>query len=206
MSVELKSGASADLATIDATSKALRSTFYTSGGTEIVKDPSQGIYHLPVILRMSAAVAVDSLVWSMRNGSSKTIYIDEIQLLTGFDGTVAASVSRFGLVRFSGANPTGGTAMTPVKHASAMAASTVQDAQYDGTAALTVTGITFESYWAIAGSQRQVNSTNNLTIRADSFSRRGVFELASNEGLGIRLQVAAVIGDHCIGHVKWRED
>jgi hypothetical protein len=202
----IQSGASADLATIDPTSKALRVTLYDSAGNELVKEPSGGIYHLPVGLRLTAAVAAGSAVWAMRNGGTRTIYITEIDLLFGFDGTAAATTSRWELIRFSDANPSGGTAMTPVKHATAMAASSVQDARFNAAAALTVTGITFEDLaFAYGGCQRQVHATNALQLGLGALQRRGIFELAPNEGLALRTNIVAVIGDSCQGHIAWEE-
>ena len=201
----IQSGASADLLTVDPASKAARVTLYDSAGNELAKSPAGGIYHLPVGLRFTAAIGADSPVWALRNGASKTIYITEINLLFGFDTTAALTTSRLDLVRFTGANLTGGTAMTPVKHATVMPASTVQDARFNPAAALGFAGVTFEDEFAYGGVQRQLHATNVLQLRAGALQRRGVIELAPNEGLAIRTNVASVVGDTCQGHIAWEE-
>jgi hypothetical protein len=202
----IQSGATADTLTIDPSSNAARATLYDSSGNELIREPAGGIYHLPIGLRLTTAIAAGGLVWAMRNGGTRTIYVTEIELLFGFDGTAAVSTSRWELIRFSGANPATGTTLTPVKHASSMPASTVQDARFNEAAALTVTGITFEGQaMAYGGCQRQLHANNNLHLRADALMRRGIFELAANEGLALRTNLAAVIGDSCLGHVAWEE-
>ncbi len=202
---EIKSGATADKWTIDPTSKAGRVTLYRSDGSEIWPKPN-GAYLLPVGFRMTAALAANSLVWAMRNGSSRTIVIKRVTLLVGFDGTAAASVSIYNLLRFTGANPTGGNALTVVKRDSTDPASTVQDSREStGGAALTDAGISYESPFARVGCQRQVNANNQLNLIPLNLEREGLFILGSNEGLGIRLVNAAVIGDHILGGVSWDE-
>lgn len=202
----IQSGASADLLTVDPASKGARVTLYDSAGNELAKEPSGGIYHLPVGLKLASAVAAGSAIWAMRNGGSKTIYLTEINLQFGFDGVAATTTSRWELIRFSGANPTTGTAMTPVAHATAMPPSTVQDARFN-VAGLTVAGITFEALaFAYGGCQRQLQATNYYQSVASALQRRGVIELAPNEGLAIRLNVVAVAGDNCQGHIAWEEN
>jgi len=205
MPIEVKSGATIDTLTVDPTSKAARVTQYKSDGAELFKTPT-GSYFLPIPnQRLTAAIAVNSAIYAFRNGASKVIKIKRIYLICGFDGTAAATTSCYQLQRFSAATPSGGTALTAIKKKTTLGASTIVDARYNYAAALTVTGITFETSFVETGCARQVNAVQILQMCAGPETQESIIELQPNEGLAIRLGVAAVIGDNIGGYIEWEE-
>jgi len=166
-----------------------------------VAPPILGSYLLRVNLRLSAAVSANSLIWAFRMGATRTGFIKMIVLSSGVDPTTAvASRYVYELVRFSGANPTGGTALTVVKSRSSYSASNVQDARFNDAAALTVTGITFETAFChLTGARVNSSAVSRVVTLEDPF------ELLPNEGFGIRLTNASIIGDFLSGSVAWEE-
>lgn len=201
----IKSGATADELTIDPTSKAARITLYDSAGNELHKEPN-GSYLLRIPnARLTAAIAANSAIWTVRNGSSRTMRIKRISVSAKFDGTAAATTAQFQLQRFTTATPSGGTALTAVKKRTALGSSTIADARFNYAAALTVTGVVFEEAFFEWGVQRQVSAVSNHDLLAGLETQEALIELAPNEGLAIRLGVVAVIGDALGGYVEWDE-
>lgn len=208
MGFQLQSGVDASLATVDPTSKALRVTLYDTLGVEVNKAPI-GSYLLPINMgRLTAAIAANSLIWSVRNavGSGKTVKIRRILSNVAFDGTAAATTALYDWVRFSAATPTGGTAMTVIKKRNSAPASAVTDARFNAAAALGVAGVVFETSFFSIGNQRQVAAGKTADLRFEvSGQDYDNFELAPGEGMGIRLNQVAVIGDSISGGVTWDE-
>lgn len=165
-------------------------------------------FWLPVQIIQSTNSAANTLVWSMRNLGGTTITIQRIYLVHSFNGTAAATTSRYDIVRFRDATPTGGTALTVVKRDTASAASGVTDARFLDTG-LTVASVTFDTAAAHVGGARQNGSASVFDldlvhIRRDLATDEGIV-LANNDGLGLRLGVAAVAGDSLTGFVQWLE-
>lgn len=203
---QIQSGVTADLLTIDPTSKAARVTPYDSSANEYSPFPT-GAYALPVNIRQTAATVANSTVWTMRNGASKKMFLRRILLQILFDGTAAAATTlKYMLARFSAATPTGGTALTAVKMQSTFPATTLADARFLDTG-LTTTGITFETEWATLAIPASVtNGVVHVPIPfIGSNEAKEPFVLAPNEGLAIRLQNAAVIGQGISGSIHWDE-
>jgi hypothetical protein len=197
----IRSGASSDELTIDATSKAARSTLYDSQGTELLPPPT-GVYCLPFGFRLSAIAS--GKIWAIRNLGALTVYITRIQMAAAFDGVAAASTVIYNLMRFNLATPTGGTTMTVVKKNNAFPSSVVTSAQFLSSAALTVAGITFEAAFANLCCQHQVNANALLDLTFLEHPSR-CFTLAPNEGLAVDLGAASVAGDSLSGIVEWFE-
>lgn len=204
----IQSGATTDLWTIDPTSNAGRVTLYDSAGLETGKPPT-GAFLAGINIRQAAATAAPATVWAMRNVSGPaTAYIRHIRLIVSFDGTASAgNTLRYDLQRFDTATPTGGTAVTVVKKRSAYAASNVSDVRF-ADAGLTTTGVVFGATFHTVGVP--VSVTNQCTEQDLDFSTSGErynapFELASGEGLCIRLNVAAIIGLTIRGSISWDE-
>ena len=202
----IQSGASADLWTIDATSKAGRATLYDAAGNALIPAPS-GSFMLPINVRQTAASAAASTVWTVRNGASKTMRLRRLFAAVVFDGTAAAATTlKYALQRFSAATPTGGTALTAVKKRTTYSASTIADARFLDTG-LTTTGVTFETDAAIL--PIAVSVTAQTAVMDVYFERtaelHSTFELAANEGLALRLNTAAVIGMGIDGFLEWDE-
>ena len=200
MSATIKSGASADLLSIDAQSKAARVTLYNSVGEEIGVRPD-GSYMLPINIVQSAATVVNSTVWALRNGGSKAVYIRRVLLNMGYHGAAVATTGRYAIERFDTATPTGGTALTPVKKNSSMPTSAIADVRFLDTG-LTTAGVVFGTDLAIIGNQRQLSAGHLLDM---NFAGGDELVLNANEGLCIRLNVAAVVGDSLTGFVEWDE-
>jgi hypothetical protein len=203
---QIQSGVTADLLTIDPTSKAARVTPYDSSANEQAPFPT-GAYSLPVNIRQTAASAANSTVWTMRNGASKKMFFRRILLEILFDGTASAgNTLKYMLARFTAATPTGGTSLTPVKMQTTFAASTLADARFLDTG-LTTTGITFETEWATLAIPASVTAQSlffNLPFIGSNEAKEP-FVLNPNEGLAIRLQNAAIIGLGIVGSIHWDE-
>lgn len=160
-------------------------------------------YSAPVNIRQSAATASGGTVWSMRNvsGSTKTVYIERIYLMMAFDtGTslVTRTLQRYDLCRFSTATPTAGTAITVIKQDNSSGSTQVTDVRFVDTG-LTTTSVAFEAPFATIGCP----ATDATTTQ---FVREGIaFKLAPGEGLCIRLNVTAVVGQDLTGEIVWSE-
>jgi len=161
-----------------------------------------GYYSVPVNIRQSATTAANATVFSMRNAaaSTKTVYIEWIELLMAFDsGTpLGRSTQRYDLVRFSVATPTAGTTETVVAMDSSAAATQVTDVRFLDTG-LTTTGVVFGTAFATVGCPASDGATAN-------YIRQGIaIKLAAGEGFCIRLNVAAVVGQSLTGEIVWSE-
>lgn len=143
MSVSLISGASADLATVDPTSKALRVSVYDVLGNPIEnREADRYVVCGATGAVCAAALAAGTTLIAMRNGAGKSLYITKIKVRFTV-GTVGVSAGVAGSVkweRFTTATPTGGTARTVAKKNATFNASNVADVR-DGNAALTVTSV-----------------------------------------------------------------
>ncbi len=159
-------------------------------------------YFLPVRIRQTAATASPITVWAMRAGTGRPLIMRRICLVAAFDGTAAASRAWYSLARFSAATPTGGTALTAIKARTVYPTSNMVDARFLDTG-LTTTGVTFETALAYFGAPRQVNAIHKL----DMVFKNGdePLTLDQSEGLAIRTEVVAVIGDSIKGFVQWDE-
>lgn len=138
----------------------------------------------------------------MRNAaaSTKTVYIERVMLLMSFDTAtpIGRALNRYTIERFSAATPTGGTAQTPASMDSSNAATGVTDVRFLDTG-LTTTGVTFDNPIAIVGCP----STDATTTQ---YIREGIaIKLAPGEGLALRLNVIAAIGQGLTGEVVWSE-
>jgi len=204
----IQSGATADLWTIDPTSNAGRVTIYDSAGLETSKPPT-GAYIANVNIRQTAVTAANSTVWAMRNVAGPlTVYIRHIRLIVSFDGTAAATTTlRYDIERFDTATPTGGTAVTVVKKRSTYATSNVTDVRFLDTG-LTTTSVAFGAAFHTIGLAASVTNggmEQDLDFTTALERYNAPFELASGEGLCIRLNVAAVVGLSLRGSVTWDE-
>lgn len=159
-------------------------------------------YSAPIAIRQSAATASGGTVWAMRNplASTKIVLIEVINLLISFDaGTpLGRSLQRYDMVRFSAATPTGGTSVAVVSADSAASSSAVTDARFLDTG-LTTSGISFGTAFCTIGVPASDGS--NCAYR-----RTGVpIRLAAGEGLAIRLNGSAVVGQGLTGEIAWSE-
>jgi len=225
---QIQSGASADLLTVDPTSKAARGTLYDSGGREL-SPISTGSYTLGFQVRHTTAAAANISVLNMRGPPSKTAYVKRIHGVIGFDGTAlaASGTLRYGIYRGNGAVNTtaGGSRVAPDpsegKKRSSYVNWTLNEFAYDlnGTG-LTTTGITFETqplhilHIPVVSTQVAAAATSNTQGCYQAFDLNWerydgldqAVELGSNQHLTIRvLTVAAIIGLSISGSIEWDE-
>lgn len=159
-------------------------------------------YSAPVAIRQSAATASGGTVWAMRNpvGSTKIVFIESVHLLLSFDaGTpLGRSLQKYDLVRFSAATPTAGTSITPVSADSTSSSSAVTDVRFLDTG-LTTTSVSFGNALATMSVPASDGATTTY-VRNNSPIR-----LMAGEGLCIRLNGAAVVGQGVCGDIIWSE-
>ena len=145
--VELKSGADTTKATIDSGYSALRVS---------VQPRSKNCYSITTSGNtISASLAANGTIFAMRisptGGKTAYVYRAEMQYVVQTAGSSATNNVNMQLQRASSAAASGGTALTPfLKDSAGGAASQVAtaqggDARVSSGAALTVTGITFDS-------------------------------------------------------------
>lgn len=211
----IKSGASSDQLTIDAVAKAARVTLYESDGSLEHQIPL-GSYFSDFYLRCGVITAGAGVaVWAMRNGSSRTVRLQNLILAGGFTGTAAATESVFTVKRFSTATPTGGVAITPNKKDTTMSASAITDMRDirgtdNATAGLTTAGVVFEPAPFI---QSLVVPHQNVSVflplREFGIAGKKLKDdlvLNANEGLAVVLEAGnTVAGAFIQGLVEWRE-
>lgn len=196
----IQSGATADLLTVDPTSKAARVTLYRTDGSP-EEQAFLGEYYVAVNIPVfTAALAANSGLVAIRNGATRRMKFLLGELTLGFTGTAAASAMQVSVRRFTAATPTGGTAFTIVPEDSAMSASTVADSRYcaAGTA-LTITGLVVGAPIYVAQLSRSLTgNTVNFELNRD-------IVLNVNEGLIIQYDTVGVIGDALGATFYWGE-
>jgi hypothetical protein len=159
-------------------------------------------YSAPIRIRQSAATASGATVWSMRLTAAATsnVYIERIYLQISFDaGTpLGRALLAYDLERFSAATPTAGTAVTVVQMDSSDDVTEVTDVRFLDTG-LTTTGLSFGTPFVTVGIPASDGATSTY------FRQNIGFKLAPGEGLAIRLNGAAVIGQDLCGEIVWSE-
>lgn len=163
-------------------------------------------------IRHTAADAANSVVAAITNpsGSGKYLYLKTLAGQLTFDGTAAAASScSYELIRYSGAvsNPSTGTTLTAVPRDTRGVVSAILavNAQYK-SGILTVTTPTIESLaffripCSVTGTVVDVwRDFNRLAVAAEPLI------IGPQQGLGIRLNTAAIIGLGFSGAFEWDE-
>jgi hypothetical protein len=205
----LQSGATSDLAIVDPTSKALRSTLYDSLGNELIKKPSAGSFLANVLIRQTTTTSADAIVWSLFNAdATKKCRIRSIRLQVVFDGTLAATTTRaYYLQRTATAAPSAGTTITASQKRSGDAAS-VTDIRFLDTG-LTVGSMTkvYSPFCKIALPISVTGLVQYFPIPLYVMAERLIspIELLQNEGIGIFLNENTTAGFGICGAVEWDE-
>jgi hypothetical protein len=203
MSADIISGASSDLWTIDPSSKAGRVTLYDGNGLPISgmgKDTARGAIN--VLVRQTAATGAGATVWAVRNThATKRLYITRIVLQMSFDGTGAATLMRYELLKgINNTALTGGAAVTP---------SIDETDLTQSVCGLTVTGVTYGGVvWGGTHARMTPSATVNATgSMIEVLEWPKIIELKQNEVLGIRNGPtnASVIGDSVFGSMRFVE-
>lgn len=208
MGIPIVSGASADLLTIDATSKAARVTLYGPDGAPLVYTSTNDRFAADIRVKQTATTGAGAVVWAIRNKTSgRTIYIDKIILHLAQAGTGAATEMQYEFIKYTGVTAlTSATAVTPLLKRTSIANADLDVGVLDTGITMT-NGSAGAAFWN-AYMQRV---THSATASADSTGAPWVFdfgnfpiELAQNEALALRNVVTAVVGDivsgTCIGY------
>lgn len=151
------------------------------------------------------ALANNSTIWSMRNSptSPKLIYISKITFTIGYSENGTPDSCAYGLHRFSGGTPSGGSVLTPAKGSTKGPNSFISDARQSATTSLTMTGVTVEST-PLLYTMNQRNSAATTTEHYSFVGDDGII-LYPGEGLCIRLGIEGALGDYCAGSFIWSE-
>lgn len=202
MSATIKSGATADLLTVDATSKAGRVTSYRSDGVLLSREYT-GVYRTRIEI-IPTTVTLGTTYFAMRNLGARKVYLRRINVSVGFSGTAALTRGSYSFVRFGSATPTGGTAPVIIKTRNSWATSSVTDVRY-APGGLTTTSVVFEEPFHLVTHTNQVNNDREEAIEQDAEDEDWTMELAVNEGFCIRAYTALVAGSYMTGSVVWAE-
>lgn len=200
----IESGDNANALSIDA-SKAARVALYDSEGNEVNK--VRDFYMTQVsTTRITAALAANSAVWSLKNGATRRMRVKKVRLSAAFDGTAAATTQLFTLIKTTSGTTTGGVLNTtiPSKKSTSQANSSVEEIRFGAAAALGEVGVTVEN--AKMASFGVSRSVTGQTVNFDLIGSEEEFWLEPNEGLLIKTEVATVIGDSIMGAIHWEEE
>jgi hypothetical protein len=199
---KIESGATADLLTVDPASKAARVTLYDAAGAPMhPADNARGTALIKV--RQTAATGAGAAVWAIRNPSAtRTVVIKRLALRCFFDGTAAATLMRYELIKGTGVTAfSGGAVVSPLIKRTAMAPTAEVRVLDTG---LTLTGVSWggPGHEIIHGRVTQATTVFVSTQDILDFAEIDIenIELATNEVLAIRNVVVAVIGDNILGH------
>lgn len=205
----IESGASADLLTVDPTSKAGRVTLYDPAGNPILRS-RLGLYVIPIIVRQSATSAADVVPWALWNqNGTRTVLVHGVCLVQFFDGTAAATLAKYELTKATAVTAfSGGAAVT------AAIKKTSQGAPVSAVARLLDTGLTLTGAVHVAITPTlphgRVTQTTGIFVKSEYWLQNDSFqddpiELANQEALALRLRATAVIGDNVSGFVVCSE-
>lgn len=210
MTYHLKSGATADLLTVDPTSKAMRVEHYDSAALPLNPIPV-GVYMLPVNVRIGGAANGFGL-WALQVPASaaRDVYIRRIFLRSAFDGTAASSAPHgVGVHRVNGVTITSGTVLTPIKLDSTYAASVIVTTaqQSDGTTKLSLSGGTTLAALAYLQMDSQTGFNGALDLNwFEADNPYSMLKLVDDEGLLLYVDFASIVaGVSVSGFVVWEE-
>ena len=205
-------GTSGAVADVDATPKASRVILYGADGSPMQPTPNwSGIY--PVVVRQSAATGAGAIVWALWNSSVKTVTVTSFDLWMYFDGTAAATLMKYEMVKYTGVTGfSSGAVVTPMHKRSSLSGALVSAARVLDTG-ITLTGGTAQSPVQLGAQGRVTQTTTGFSTNRYNpmvSDERGVLngmaiELAQNEALAFRQVVASVIGDNLVGYVEVTE-
>lgn len=207
MSVDIISGVSSDVLTIDPISKAARVTLYDPAGNALLRN---NVFSgaAAFMVKQSTTTGAGAVVFGLHNPhASKIVHIQNIQVRCFFDGVAAATLMNYEIIKATSVTAfSAGTAITPVTKITGQSAIAV--ARFLDTG-LTTTGITaVQVLGNILMGRVTMTATNfQSTQEIWEFSalQKLPIQLAQNEILAIRQVVASVAGDRIIGTVDWNE-
>lgn len=169
-----------------------------------------------ILIRQSAATAAGAVVWMARNiNGTRTVVIPRLTLQFSFDGTGAATLMRYEVVKYVNCTATTGTAVTPSIYKTSLSQAISLEAKVADTG-ITLTGGAVQGGPVWTGTYGRVTpaATAPATVSMPGFhevieqqSGMGVIELAQYEVLAIRNGPtnASVIGDSVFGKLSFYE-
>lgn len=214
----IKSGATTDIWTIDATSKAGRVTMYDTGGTPINPAYSTFMSRIEVVPTL---LTTGTTYWTMKNtasGGGKTAYIRAMSLnialiVNSATATTAGVRNALEFERFTGTTPTAGTAIAAIKRRTADATATVVTDIRFAAGGVTTTGVSFDIPFLITQVVTPTINAVNQGVAAFATQQldytnggeEGRIALAPGEGLAIRASGAVNAGLSLYGSIWWDE-
>lgn len=137
--------ASKELLTVGS-NKAARVTLYAPPASTLGAQGNVGVlprffgsYRMPLIRGAMGAITTNAYYWSLLNGSVCNMVVRSIDLaFVGTHAALTANTQQIEVLRFHGPPLTGGTRLLPVPIDSAFPQSTVSDARYSSSTALTL--------------------------------------------------------------------
>ena len=180
---------------------ALPVTVYRIDGSELEQTFLAEFYASVNIPQFTAALAANSAIFAIRNGTTRRVKLSLAEISLGFAGTAAASTMQLSIRRFTTATPTSGSAVTIVQEdtANATATSIVDARCATAAAALTTTGVVVSAPIFVALCPRSVTgAVFNYEMQRD-------LVLNVNEGLIVQYDTAGVIGDAVAVTCYWGE-
>jgi hypothetical protein len=167
----------------------------------------------PINVRQSAATGAGAIVWGLYNPNATKIIVARLAMLQMFfDGTAAATLMKYELVKYTGVTAFSGASPTvPMIKRTGLASSVVGVARTLDTG-LTATNGAAQTPIPLGAMGRVTQTTTNfqslwstLGFQTPELNNAVAIELATNELLAIRQSVVSVIGDNIVGYVEATE-
>lgn len=212
MAIEVKSGATSDILTVDPTSKAARVTLYNTDGSPIIPAGDPPTYMATTAGMTLATLAANSCILSIDNPalSAKTYYFIRLFLTTSFSGTAAATYVPFSMSRGTGTSA-GGTAnktAAAIGKRDTTVANSTATFRYGPSA---VTGMTDDSAGdlccGVIGHQVGQNAFYEFIptcIRTNEYLRNGL-KVVAGTSLTVRNRLISVAGTIVTISAIWME-
>jgi hypothetical protein len=179
----------------------------SAAGSLLVSTGDDGLptYFVPIYLpRVTTALSVNAVLWAIRAPATRTLVIQSGVVRLELDTAAASTEVGIDMVRFTGADPTGGTAWVPAKKSTTDPdALTTVVRSGSAIAGLTTTSMVIDAA-SVAFFRLQVH-LNGGTSPLDMAPFVGT-ELAPGEGLAITTKPNALpIGAALSGYLQFSE-
>jgi hypothetical protein len=153
-------------------------------------------------LNITAATLTDGTSYfTLKNTGTNVMRLHSLLMLLSFTGTPAATRSLYSLQRFTGATPTGGTAVTPAKRDSSNATAAGVDARHNSGNGVTTTGVTFGDVLLLSG-----HASSAADVVINPALENAPLILRPSEGLAVRANGAVISGSIITLNLAWREE
>lgn len=218
MSVEIKSGATADLATVDPTSKAMRVTIYDALGNNLSEHVESFIGACSSFRTLGNAAAPQNLI-TVENltGSGKLVYLQSIEIAADTTAALLTVSCQFDLARTT-AIPSGGTALTKTAMDTLLSSNAniiVRGATAsDGGAASAITATAATGYISRQFVNRQATAVgqvvpnNPIEMLPQNVTENDTLILRENQAIVLQVTGTAASNaatNHYIVNVFWHE-